>query len=126
MLSSGVPVRLLPLDLTLALPVTPGFVDRVHSCPRDQTSQLLLSLLEAVRDGIDAGWYYFWDALATVATARPEVVGCRKAAVEVVTTGGPTLGQTRAVAAGASDSLCVGEEVNRRAFEDHFLESIFR
>ncbi len=123
-LSSGVRIRLVPLDVTQTLPVTPEFVDRVRSRPTDQTSELLLSLLEAVREGIDAGWYYFWDVVAAVATARPELLSCREETIEVNTTHGPLLGQTLATATGAR--ICVVEEINRQALEDDLLEAIFR
>ncbi len=123
-LAAGVPIRLLTLAATGALPVTPEFVDRVRERPRDETSELLLALLEAVADGIDAGWYYFWDVAAAVAAARPEVMGCRQERIRVITDSGPNLGQTLPAADGAA--VCVAEEVNREAFEGYFLESIFR
>ncbi len=121
-LASGVPIRLMPLDATSALPVTPEFVDRVRTRPRDQTSGLLLSLLEAVSEGIDAGWYYFWDVLAAVATARPDVLACRDETIEVVTREGPQFGRTRPSAGGAP--VCVVEQINREAFEDDLLKAI--
>ncbi len=121
-LDSGVQIRLMPLDATRALPVTPEFVDRVRTRPRDQTSELLLSLLEAVGEGIDAGWYYFWDVLAAVATARPEVLACRDETIDVVTRAGPMLGRTLVSAAGKR--VCVVEEINRQAFEEDLLKAI--
>ena len=90
--------------------------------PRDQTSQLLLELLGAVREGIDAGWYYFWDVLAAVATARPEVLACREETIAVVTRDGPLLGRTRRSPSGTR--VCVVEEINRQAFEDDLLQAI--
>jgi 5'-nucleotidase len=123
-LSSGVKVRLLPLDSTRALPVTPAFVDRVRRAPRDQTSNLLLALFQAVNDGIQGGWYFFWDALAAVATAHPEVMSTHEAKLEVVTTDGPTLGQTRPAAEGAR--VRVAEEVNRAAFEELLLKTVLQ
>ena len=121
-LASGVPIRLMPLDATQALPVTPQFVDRVRTRPRDQTSGLLLSLLEAVREYIDAGIYHFWDVLAAVATARPDVLACREERIEVVTQEGPTLGRTRATDSGTP--VCVVEEINRQVFEEDLLKAI--
>lgn len=121
-LASGVPIRLMPLDATSALPVTPEFVDRVRTRPRDQTSDLLLALLEAVREGIDAGWYYFWDVLAAVATARPEVLACRDETIDVVTQEGLLLGRTQVNVSGTE--VCVVEEINRQAFEEDLLKAI--
>src|SRR5690606_8370872 len=108
-LRSGAPVRLLPLDASKSLPLTPEFVQRVRRSPRDATSNLLLALLDAVHDGIDGGWYYFWDTLAAVVASNPEVAGSYGAQLEVETTDGPTLGQTRVVAEGGAP-VRVGEE----------------
>jgi 2',3'-cyclic-nucleotide 2'-phosphodiesterase (5'-nucleotidase family)/inosine-uridine nucleoside N-ribohydrolase len=121
-LASGVRIRLLPLDSTRTLPVTREFVDQVRERPRDQTSDLLLSLLLAVEDGIDAGWYYFWDVLAAVATARPDVLACRTEQIRVETADGPRLGEIIRDPEGVE--VCVAEEINRQAFEDDLLQAI--
>jgi 5'-nucleotidase len=122
-LESGAPIRLLPLDATRSLPISPAFVQRVRESRRDTTSELLLSLLDSVNDGIEGGWYYFWDTLAAVVAARPEVAGSYNARLQVETKDGPTLGQTRSVATGGA-SVRVGEEVNREAFESDFLKTV--
>ncbi|MDQ3814757.1 MAG: nucleoside hydrolase [Armatimonadota bacterium] len=121
--ASGVPIRLLPLDASRSLPITPAFVDRVRKAPRDATSDLLLALLDAVNDGIEGGWYFFWDTLAAVATAHPEVMGSHEAQLEVVTEEGPTLGQVKPATQGGA-RVRIGEEVNREAFEEHYLKSV--
>ena len=124
-LNSGVRVRLIPLDATQSLPLTPAFVDRIRKTPRDATADLLLGLLNAVNDGIEGGWYYFWDTLAAVVAAHPEVMGSHEVNLQVVTEEGPALGQTKTVAEGGV-RVRVGEEVNRQAFEDLFLKAIFQ
>lgn len=122
-LKSGAPIRLLPLDATKTLPITPAFVQRLRDSKRDQTSELLLSLLTAVDDGVQGGWYYFWDTVAAVAVARPEVAGNYAAQIEVVTQEGPTSGQTKIVPTGGTN-VRVGEEFNRQVFEDDFLKTV--
>ena len=123
--NSGAPVRLLPLDASRTLPVTPEFVERVRKAPRDQTSNLLLALLDAVEDSIEGGFYYFWDALAAVVAARPEVIGSHETRLDVVTEEGPALGQTKEVSDGGT-RVRVGEEINREAFEEHLLKTILQ
>ncbi|MBW3624227.1 MAG: nucleoside hydrolase [Armatimonadetes bacterium] len=122
---SGAPIRLLPLDASGSIPVTPEFVERIRKAPRDQTSNLLLALLDAVEDSITGGFYYFWDALAAVVAARPDVIGSHEARLEVVTTDGPALGQTKEVAEGGT-RVRVGEEINREAFEEDLLKTILQ
>jgi 5'-nucleotidase len=123
-LASGIAVRLIPLEATRSLPVTPAFLNRVRQAPRDEASGLLLALLEAVSNGIEGGWYFFWDALAAVAAAHPEVMGSHEATLTVVTDDGPTLGQTRPDPSGRPVRL--GEEVNLTAFEDRLLAALLR
>jgi 5'-nucleotidase len=122
-LRSGARIRLLPLDATRSLPITPAFVQRLRQSKRDQTSELLLSLLNAVDSGIEGGWYYFWDTVAAVAVARPEVAGNYATQIEVITQEGPTLGQTKVVQSGGAN-VRVGEEFNRQVFEDDFLRTV--
>ena len=75
-----------------------------------------------MREGIDAGWYYFWDVLAAVATARPDVLACRDETIAIVTEEGPTLGRT--VLDDAGTRVCVVEEINRQVFEEDLLAAI--
>jgi 5'-nucleotidase len=122
-LNSGAPIRLLPLDASQSLPITPAFVQRLREGRRDATSNLLLALLNAVDDGIEGGWYYFWDTLAGVVAARPDVAGSYGARVEVETKDISTLGQTKIVENGGA-SVRVGEEINRQKFEDDYLKTV--
>ena len=82
----------------------------------------LQAFKESVYQGIEEGWYYFWDVLAVVGTARPEILACREERVEVVLAEGPELGRTRSAEGGLP--VCVGDDINREAFEDHLLAAI--
>jgi 5'-nucleotidase len=124
-LATGVPVRLIPLDATRTAPVTPQFVNRIRTSPRDEASNFLLSLLEAVNPQIEDGSYYFWDVVAAVAVAQPDTMGNHEARIEVVTDEGQHFGQTRAVSTGGF-VVRVGEEINREALENHLLNTILR
>jgi inosine-uridine nucleoside N-ribohydrolase len=124
-LATGVAVRLVPLDATRAAPVTPQFVNRVRTSPRDETSNFLLSLLEAVDPQVEDGSFYFWDVVAAVAVARPEIIGNHEARIEVVTEDGPEFGRTRPVPTGGF-VVRVAEEINREALENHLLNTILR
>lgn len=121
-LKSGVKLRLIPVEATKTLPVTPEFRDRVRAAKRDQTSELLLSLLESVSEGIEGGWFHFWDTMAAVAAVHPEVMGNHEVTIAVDLNEGPTLGQTKAADEGVSVRVC--EEFNRGAFEVRFLTTV--
>lgn len=121
-LDSGAKVTLVPLDATYNLPISPEFMKRVAESPRDQTSELLLNLLKAVEDGIDGGWFFFWDTLAAVAAAQTEVMATYDVKLEIETEDESTLGQSRL--SGDGVSVLVSEEVNPKAFEAHFLDAL--
>lgn len=121
-LRSGIKVRLIPVEATRLLPVTPAFRDKVREAKRDMTSELLLGLLDAVEEGIDGGWFFFWDTMAAVSAIHPEVMGSHEETISVVLEEGPTLGQTLKNPGGIS--VIVGEEVNMETFETEFLETI--
>ncbi len=124
-LAAGVSVRLIPLDATRAAPVTPQFVNRIRSAPRDETSNFLLAMLDAVNPQIEDGSFYFWDVVAAVAVAKPEIIGNHEARIEVVTDEGQSFGQTRPVPSGGF-VVRVGEEINLEALENHLLNTILR
>lgn len=119
---SGVKVRLIPVEATRLLPVTPAFRDKVREAKRDMTSELLLGLLDAVEEGIDGGWFFFWDTMAAVSAIHPEVMGSHEETISVILDEGPTLGQTLVDPKGTR--VMVGEEVNPDAFETEFLQTI--
>ena len=121
-LNSGVPLRLIPVEATRQLPVTGAFRDKVTQAKRDQTSELLLSLLGSVQEGIDGGWFFFWDTMAAVAAAHPEVMGSHEDTIRIITEEGNQLGRTEPTADGIS--VKVGEEVNLESFERLFLTTL--
>jgi 5'-nucleotidase len=123
-LATGVAVRLVPLESTKAVPVTAEFVDRIRTANRDQASEFMLALLNAIGDGIKEGYYYFWDAFAAVAAAHPEVSGTHEERITVVTDDGPTFGRTAPTPNGVN--VKVAEEINRKAFEDRLLRVILQ
>ena len=82
----------------------------------------MLSLLDAVSEGIDGGWFYFWDTMAAVAAAHPEVMGNRDLSIRVVLDEGNTLGQT--VESSDGVNVRIAEEFNRDVFENEFLKTV--
>ena len=119
---AGISIRLLTLDATHALPLTTEFVDTIRRAPRDQTSNLLLALLDAVKGSIEGGYYYFWDTLAAVAAANPEVLSFHEETVSIVTQDGNTLGQLRRDPNGTR--VQIGEEINRATFEERYRKAV--
>jgi len=121
-LRSGIKLRLIPVEATRLLPVTPAFRDKVREAKRDMTSELLLGLLNAVEEGIDGGWFFFWDTMAAVSAIHPEVMGSHEEKISVIKEEGPTLGQTLRDPEGTP--VLIGEEVNMETFESEFLQTI--
>jgi inosine-uridine nucleoside N-ribohydrolase len=75
-----------------------------------------------VQEGIDGGWFFFWDTMAAVAVAHPEIMGSHEAKIQIVTEEGPNLGQTLPAEDGVS--VKAGEEINLEVFEALLLKML--
>ena len=118
-LRSGVPITLVPLDATNAVPVNAAFFDALEadhaSAPADITYELL------ARRGITPG-EYFWDPLASVVAVDETVASFETIKIRVVTAEGPDSGRT----ARADDGVPVrvATSADPAAFETRFLAGL--
>lgn len=93
-LDADLDLRLVSLDGTNHVPLTPAFADRVAA---EATARPLGVLAELLRenDYMRSGRYYLWDAVAAVAAAGFPVVEFKDANITVDVREGPTSGATR-------------------------------
>jgi pyrimidine-specific ribonucleoside hydrolase len=98
--ASGVPVRLVSLDGTNQVPVTPEFAERVQAKGTGPGARVLADLFVS-RPFMADGSYYLWDPLAAAMAAGHPLGTFRPATVVVEEAEGPESGFTRPVAEGA-------------------------
>jgi inosine-uridine nucleoside N-ribohydrolase len=95
-IDSGVPVRLVSLDGTSQVPVTPEYAKRVREEATGPGALVLVELFDELPFMTD-GTYYLWDPLAAALAAGYPLGSFRPARVDVEETEGPEVGFTRPV-----------------------------
>ena len=95
-IDSGVPMRLVSLDGTSHVPVTPEYAQRVRQEATGPGALVLVELFDALPFMTD-GSYFLWDPLAAALAAGYPVGSFQAARVVVEETEGPEVGFTRPV-----------------------------
>lgn len=95
-IDSGVPVRLVSLDGTSQVPVTPAYARRVREAATGSGAAVLVDLFDALPFMSD-GSYFLWDPLAAALAAGYPVGSFSPARVDVEEAEGPEVGFTRPV-----------------------------
>jgi inosine-uridine nucleoside N-ribohydrolase len=73
-LGSGLPILLVPLDATAAVPIDAAFVRTLAQRATSTLGRLVSQVLATAKTSIDAGHYHAWDPLAAVALTDRRVV----------------------------------------------------
>jgi inosine-uridine nucleoside N-ribohydrolase len=113
-LASGVPVTLVPLDATNDVPAT---VFTANALRGGRTAAARLATRVMTATGMRTGGQYFWDPLAAIAIARPDVL--RYARMRLATDG-----RGRVFAAPRGATVRVALSADRAAFERQFLTTL--
>lgn len=94
-LHSGIPITLVPLDITNTVPIDIKFYRELKKI--SQTSPIayfIYKTLSRFLVPILLKQYYFWDPLTAVIAVHPEICTMQKASIDIVLTPGKNLGQT--------------------------------
>jgi pyrimidine-specific ribonucleoside hydrolase len=119
---SGVPITLVPLDATNEVPVTPEFVEKLEAEKSTPAAEFVATLLANNAESIESGSYYFWDPLAAVVLANPDLVTLTPRNVTVVDVpGDPEDGRTKPDDNGPE--ILVATEPDGEALETALLEA---
>jgi pyrimidine-specific ribonucleoside hydrolase len=117
---SGVPIRLIALDATNKVKITPEFLREFEAKARSPLARVVAGVLKADREQIDTGFFYAWDPLAAAALLRPGIV--KTAAVHIeIKEDAPEAGRT-AESPGEPNAK-VAVDADAQAFRALFLES---
>lgn len=111
-LRSGIPIVMVGLDATNAVPVTRSFVQRLRAEGSGVAVDLMAAMIERnkLADAFDS---YFWDGLAVACLLDPAVVQLEQAGIRVVTGDGPDSGRTVRDAQGTTMSIAVDGDQTR-------------
>ncbi len=118
---SGLPVTLIPLDVTNNVPVTREFLLKLDSQAEKSKASLLAARLFSLVKGFN---YYFWDTLTAAAVLRPELFTFKDQRVDVITHG-RSQGKTQSSMFGGK-KIRVATDVKVEKFEEMVLEILNR
>src|SRR5262245_14596630 len=117
-LSSGVPVTLVPLDATNQAPVTVDFHKRLRANQRTPWAEVVFKVLDKRIDSIRKVEYCFWDPLAAAVALDERFTPIGERSVRVIEEG-PDRGRTMLADDGYKIRVCTGAD--GEAFEAFFL-----
>ena len=120
-IDSGLKVRLVSLDGTNQVPVTPAYAERVRQAATGPGARMLVDLFEA-RPYMTDGTYFLWDPLAAALVAGHPVGSFSAARVDVEEAEGPEVGFTRPVE--GTPNVEYLSSADRAAAEDILLETL--
>jgi inosine-uridine nucleoside N-ribohydrolase len=120
-IDSGLTVRLISLDGTSQVPVTPAYAERVRQEATGPGAQVLAELF-AGHPFMTDGTYFLWDPLAAAIAADFPLGSFSAARVDVEEAEGPELGFTRPVE--GPPNLEYLSSADRAAAEDTLLETL--
>jgi len=118
---SGIPITLVPLDATAAVPLDQAFLDALEPDHAAAGADIAYELIS--RHGVGMG-EYLWDALAAVTAVDESVVTIEPIRLAVVTEEGADSGRT--IRSDTGTELRVATAADRAAFETRFLAGLRR
>lgn len=119
LLESGVPITMIPLDVTNKVPVTSRFLEQLEEQgERSRSSKLAATLYYLVR-GFN---YFFWDTLTVAVVIKPDLFTFKDARVDIATSGKSAGKTTTAFFGGKKVKLAV--EMDKDGFEEMFLKTL--
>ncbi|MFN2302328.1 MAG: nucleoside hydrolase, partial [Anaerolineales bacterium] len=119
-LSSGVPITLVPLDATNQVPVDMDFYNRLEFKHPTPEAGFVFDVLTGNLFMIEYNTYFFWDPLAAAILADETLATIEELTICVDITEGPTSGRTH-IQSGCP-IIRVVTKVDKQRFEDNFLE----
>jgi pyrimidine-specific ribonucleoside hydrolase len=119
---SGAPITLIALDATNDVPVTVEFMEKLEAAQNTPEAEFIYQALSGNMGSIESGGYFFWDPLAAMVMADPEIVTLTTRTVAVVDVPGPEDGRTKPV--GNGPQIQVATDPDAAAFEELFIERL--
>ena len=120
---SGASITLIPLDATNRVPVTEDFVENFDLSRATAEADFVYNVLAGNEEGIQGGWYFFWDPFAAAVVTDPSLVSVQREPVMVIREGRHT-GRTVVNTSGAEMFIALNPD--EEAFEQLFADTLNR
>ena len=120
---SGVPVRLVPLDVTNQVPVTKAFVEEFSRQAKTPAANFILQMLRRIvgkfRRKVD---FFLWDPMTCAAAVDPSICKFIEIKLDVVIKAGPKWASIEKTEEGSK--VFVVKKIDKRRFENIFIDVI--
>lgn len=120
--ASGVPITLVPLDVTNTVPMTRDFYERSAQLRLTPAADFVHRTMGRLKYLIDRHEYYFWDPLAAVLAAHEEIGEYTGMELKVIAQEGLESGRTLESTEGHAVRVCTRVDTER--FEQIFLDTL--
>lgn len=121
-LQSGVPLTLVPLDLTNQYRLTEEFFQRCAACRVTPAADFIYRLLRRLQPLWRKLPFYFWDPLTAVIATHPAIAQFEERCLKVIEIEGDECGRLVVSPQGNAVRVCM--RVDQAAFEAIFLETL--
>lgn len=118
-LSSGIPIILVPLDATKDVPVTRNFYQVLEKNRETSSANLVYDMLTANLGFVDSGGFQFWDSLTAAIFTDPSIATFEDMELTVVEEEGPESARTKPASGGSTIKVAVSAD--RERFEQILL-----
>ncbi len=122
-LQSGIPITLIPLDVTNKLPLTENFVARLSAIQNKQiTLDFLIQALRHNSTSIKQGVYDFWDPLTAVVALNHDIYSAKSLPLTVYVK--PEAISGKVVIEKDANKITVVDQVNAKLFKDILISGL--
>ena len=114
---------LVPLDATKTAAIRNSMIGAISGVRSTEASRIVHEIVGSVKNWINAGHYFAWDAVAAVLLLNPEI-GCIVEQRIKISTDGEFSGRTQRSAVGSLTLCFMNADIDR--FEDEFVSVLMQ
>lgn len=118
-LDTGIPLRLIPLDVTNRVPITKDFLAMLDEQADTYRSSQLAAKIYSLVKGLS---YFFWDTLTAAAVMKPSLFTFKEMRIDI-SVNGKSQGKSQTVFFGGK-KVKVATEMDKESFEELVLATL--
>jgi inosine-uridine nucleoside N-ribohydrolase len=122
--NSGIPITLVPLDAAEHVPITKEFFEKISEDRKTPSANFVYEVIKPYTHRTNQILSYFWDPLAAVLVAHPEIATYRDLKLTVNLKKGPEYGRVMMTKVGPS--IQVATNIEEELFYSVFLDTLNR
>ncbi|MCP4763994.1 MAG: nucleoside hydrolase [archaeon] len=119
---SGIPIVLVPLDATEAIPVDNSFIEKLKQEKQNSIYKVCLRVLNSLKSRVDKGKYYLWDVIAAVVSISEDFASFENRKIWVIEDEGKESGRMIDNSE-IGNEIKVCKKVDKLKFEEEFLST---